>query len=292
MPHDSRGLFKRLANLYFAWKNKADINHITGDIHFLAFALPRKNTILTIHDCGTVVRLKGIKLLTFTLLWLKWPCRRVDTITVISEKTKQDVIQLTGVNPDKIHIIPNYIHKRFTPQSYPTGIDHPHVLQIGTARHKNWIRLAQVMNGNEATVTIVGRLKKSEIAYLEKENLNYSNKFDLTEEELLEEYRNTHLVYFASTFEGFGMPILEAQAMGRPVVTSNISPMKEVAGEGAALVNPYLQSEIRNMIMNILLNEDIRKQLINQGYENVKRFTPELVANEYMALYKKIMLSD
>ncbi len=289
MPYDSRGLFKRLANMWFARKNRGDINHITGDIHFLAFGLPRKKTILTIHDCGTVLRLKGLRLLIFTLLWMKWPCQWVSRISVISEKTRQDVLKLTGVNEEKISIIPNYIHKRFTPQAYSTGIEFSNILHIGTARHKNWIRLAQIMNGYPCTVTIIGRLKKEEILFLEKENLNYIHKYDLSEEELLEEYRKTHLVYFASTFEGFGMPILEAQSIGRPVITSNISPMKEVAGEGAALVNPYIQSEIRNKMINILLDVDMRNDLIQQGFENVKRFTPEVVAKEYMGLYELVM---
>ena len=287
MPYASQGLFNRLKNLWFTYQNRGDVNHVTGDIHFIVFALPRKRTILTIHDCATAMRLKGIKLLFFNLLWLKWPTQWVKNITVISEKTKIDLVAITKINRKKITVIPNYIHPSFTP-----GLtsDSPifNILHIGTAKHKNWHRLAQAVSGINCLVTIVGTLDKMDIAFLKYEKVNYINKTNLTETQLIDEYRNAHIVHFTSTFEGFGMPILEAQAIGKPVLSSRMEPMISVAGPGAILVNPFDTGQIRNKLLNILLNPNKQKSIILAGLNNVQSYSLPEIAHLYINYYKII----
>lgn len=287
MPYDSKGVINRLKNLWFTYKNRGDINHVTGDIHFIVFALPRDKTILTIHDCGTVLRLRGLKLLFFTLLWLKWPCKWVKYITVISDKTKSDLVNIIKADPKKITVIPNYIHPGFEP-SLLLNSPHFNILHIGTARHKNWTRLAQALAGIQCQVTIIGRLSPKELRFLDEEGVRYVHKQDLTEDELKDEYRNAHLVYFASTFEGFGMPILEAQAMGKPVITSDMAPMNHVAGENVIYVNPYHTAQIRNKILNTMLNPEDQQSIILSGLQNVKRFSIEEVSKQYLELYESV----
>ena len=287
MPYESKGIINRARNLWFTYKHKGDINHVTGDIHFIVFALPRNKTILTIHDCGTVLRLRGIKLLFFTLLWLRWPAGWVKYITVISEKTKADLIDLTKVDPKKITVIPNYIHPGFEPGILQES-KFFNILHIGTARHKNWTRLAQAVYGLNCQVTIIGRLSPKELHFLDEEGVRYINKYDLTEDQLKDEYRNAHLIYFASTFEGFGMPVLEAQAMGKPVMTSDISPLNYVAGEKVIYVNPYHIGMIRNKIINTILNPEEQLEYIQTGLQNVKRFSIEAVAEKYLKLYRMV----
>ncbi|MCB0583153.1 MAG: glycosyltransferase, partial [Phaeodactylibacter sp.] len=95
-----------------------------------------------------------------------------------------------------------------------------------------------------------------------------------------------------SEYEGFGMPILEAQATGRPVITSNICSMPEVAGRGAALVNPYDPAAKRAAIEQIIRNAGYREELIQEGRENVKRFNLEKIAGQYLELYREIARSQ
>jgi len=93
---------------------------------------------------------------------------------------------------------------------------------------------------------------------------------------------------FASTYEGFGMPIIEAQAIGRPVITSNIGAMKEVALDTACLVDPYDVESIKNGIQKLIRDEAYRDLMIKKGLKNVERFSLETISNQYIALYKSI----
>ena len=70
---------------------------------------------------------------------------------------------------------------------------------------------------------------------------------------------------FASTYEGFGLPIVEAQAIGLPVITSNMPPMNDTAGDGALLVDPLDEGEIRTALEQLLHSPDVARQLSEQG---------------------------
>lgn len=96
------------------------------------------------------------------------------------------------------------------------------------------------------------------------------------------------MVVFASLYEGFGLPILEAQAMGRPVITSNFGAMKEAAGEGALFVDPYSVESIRAAILRIKNEPRLREELVRKGLENVERFRPVAIAERYAEIYRAL----
>jgi len=97
------------------------------------------------------------------------------------------------------------------------------------------------------------------------------------------------MLVFASTYEGFGLPIVEAQATGRPVVTSNILSMPEVAGGAACLVDPFNVASIREGIAKVIQDSSYREYLVRLGFENVKRFQPENIAKNYLDIYTNIL---
>ena len=82
------------------------------------------------------------------------------------------------------------------------------------------------------------------------------------------------------------MPIIEGQSIGRPVLTSNVSPMKEIAGEGAILVNPESVEDIRQGYKKIFQHPEV---LVDKGLDNVKRFRLNIIVQQYLDIYKKII---
>ena len=126
------------------------------------------------------------------------------------------------------------------------------------------------------------------LAALQRSGIRYSVSSDLTDAEVVQKYRDCDMVAFVSTYEGFGMPIVEANASGRVVITSNIGSMREVAGDAACLVNPLDVQSIREGIVRIIGDSEMRERLIQKGLENAKRFTPEIIAAQYASLYKEL----
>jgi glycosyltransferase involved in cell wall biosynthesis len=104
-------------------------------------------------------------------------------------------------------------------------------------------------------------------------------------------YKNAFAFYFATLYEGFGFPILEAMSVGTPVVTSNVSSMPEVAGDAALLVNPDSVEEIEKTMKMIYLDGKLRLEMIKKGFKQVEKFTWEKTAIETLQVYKSILSS-
>ncbi|EKE11486.1 MAG: glycosyl transferase group 1 [uncultured bacterium] len=98
---------------------------------------------------------------------------------------------------------------------------------------------------------------------------------------------NADIFMFPTFYEGFGIPILEAQSIGIPVVTSNVSSMPEVAGDSAVLVDPSEPSYIAERTYALISDSDFRNDIIGKGYKNVQRFSWEDCAKKIADLMKE-----
>ncbi|HMH35268.1 MAG TPA: glycosyltransferase family 1 protein [Puia sp.] len=275
-------------NRQFIRQLEADLFHVTGDVHYVSLFLPAKKTMLTIHDCNFMYNARGIKKWLLHKLLLRWPIGRSRWITTISEATKRDIIRFTGCLPEKIRVIPNPVSNRIAYQPKIFNKQKPDILFFGTTMNKNLNRVGPALAGISCVLHIIGKIDLPERRMLEGHQIEYRNYLDLSEDDMISTYASTDFLLFPSTFEGFGMPIIEAQKTGRAVVTSNLSPMKEVAGAGAILVDPENIDSIREGVLRVIGDESTREDIIAKGLENVRQFDVKKIAGQYLALYKEM----
>jgi glycosyltransferase involved in cell wall biosynthesis len=287
VPCQSRGILRCVRNLIFTARQRADIIHVTGDIHYCTMAIRRPKCVLTIHDFCSLNRLTGVRKFIFSLLWYSLPLRWAPHITVISEETRTQLERYFPAVAGKTKVIANCVDEAFRRnyRTAPVVTGAVRVLQVGTGKNKNLERVAMAASGLPARLRIIGQLSERQRSLLDSLDLKWSSAKQLSEEEMVREYRDSDLLVFASTYEGFGLPIVEAQAIGLPVITSNRAPMNEVAGEAALLVDPYEEKEIRAAIEQLLHSPDLARRLSEQGRRNAERFDARTVADRYANVY-------
>ena len=290
-PYDFslKGMIKAL--LFFKERQKK-INHITGDIHWISLALNGNKTILTIHDIGGMFELSGLKKKLFFIWWLYLPIKKVKYVTVISKKTKEDIVALMPWAEKKIRVIYNChsIKENFIGEKTFTHV--PEILIVGTRSNKNVERVLKALAEIPCKLTIVGELSDSQLQLLNDFAIKYDNFIQVTDDELLALYRKAHIVPFVSTFEGFGLPILEGQSQNCVILTSNIEPMLDVAGKGAMFVDPCDIESIKKGFFDIISNTELQQLLIREGRQNIKRFDVKIIADQYVKLYEDVLRHD
>lgn len=279
-----------IANFIFALRSRGGIHHITGDIHYIVLALGRRKTILTIHDCVFLTRYGkwDIKYWAIKYFWYQLPIHFSEVVTVISEKTKRELIRLTGVKEEKVKVIPNFYDPRFVFVPKEFNKKCPKILQLGTKSNKNINRLIEAIKFIPCELWSVGELEKDTRALLKKNNIHYVSYENISFQQLKSLYENCDIVSFISTYEGFGLPILEAFAVGRPLLTSCISPMDEIAEDAAVKVNPYNIFDIRRGLLKIIEEDSFREELILKGKILAQKYRIDNVRVMYEELYKKL----
>ena len=283
----SRGFFRRVLNCIQALFLNADVIHVTGDIHYLVPALFRRPSILTIHDIAPLRSKTGWMRRIFQYLWYTLPVRSATCTTAISEATRAEVLALFPREEVCVKTIHNCISSDFTP-TFRDWPERPVILMVGTLPQKNIERMCAALVGMAVTIRIVGSLSDDKRAVLDALDLEYEALGRLTDEELYQAYRECDVLAFASLYEGFGLPIVEAQATGRPVLTSDIPALVEVAGEAAVFVNPMSVDSISAGFVQLFADNAFRQNLVEGGVGNSHRFAVTTVAVNYANLYEQI----
>lgn len=288
-PNVSKGFLPRLRNLFYIRRWCADVHHIVGDSHYLAFGLPPERLVLTIHDCAPLNRLRGWKLKVLRYFWFTGPMRRAAVVTTISQTTKEELKKWVGSLADQVVVIPNCVRSEFFPSPKEFNDTRPVCLVVGTGWNKNIERVALALVGTPCCLEIVGVLNEVQHKALVATGVPFKALGQISDSELLETYRRCDFLVFASLYEGFGLPILEAQAVGRPVITSNISSMPSVGGDGACFVDPLSVDSISKAVRKLLAEPASRNVLIAKGFENVAKYRVEVIADLYAVVYRQVL---
>lgn len=274
----------------FAQNIKEKYIHTTGGVQFLTMFLfwKRKRIAITIHDANRYETLSGIKKYIYGLIWFKIPLRLASKVIFISPPAAEQIKGHFKIRESKIEIIPNSFRK--IPSIKVEKEDKFSILAIGTKTNKNLERLFKAVKGNNnIKLYIVGKLQSTHVDLLEKYSIVYSNYFNIDNNELDRLYNLADMLFFASTKEGFGLPIIEAHSCGLPVLTSNTTSMPYVAGDAALIVDPYDVNEIKRAVLKLQNDISLRGSLVQKGYTNLKRFDEESFISKYKRVYESLI---
>lgn len=222
-------------------------------------------------------------------------CRhQADSYIAVSEATKADILHYMKVPEEKIQVIYEGANPDFTPERDEAGIketmerfgiESPYLLCLSTVEpRKNMLRTIQayeqyvLKNDLPYKLVIVGGKgwNNGEIYdYVNEHHLNGYVLFTgyVSNEDVKNIYANATLFIYASLYEGFGIPVLEAMQSGVPVITSNVSSMPEVAGDACILVDPYQTEDIKNAIIKVLDSEKLQAEMKEKGIARAKKFS-------------------
>ena len=266
------------------------------------------HTVPIIHPKNTVVTIHGLEYefcpeaySFWEKLYMRCSIRKssqwAKTIIAVSENTKKDLINLYKIPERKISVIYNGFDNEFLASNTVHEIpDTKYLLFIGRLEErKNVIGIIKTFEILKEQYKVPHKLflaGKPGFGYekIKKEIANVNCTKDIIElgfvnkNKKIEFLEKADVFLFPSFYEGFGLPILEAQATGVPVVTSNVSSVPEVANGSALLINPNNAEDMADAVYKIISDESFKKDLIKKGLKNVQRFSWEKCAREIAKL--------
>lgn len=250
-----------------------------------------KNQIVTHHDV-TYVRYPESFSFKFRLLYKFLIPRMLHSakrVITVSNFSKQEISRVYSTPLEKFKIIYNAVNGNFKPNrnierdNFCLAVSSPNL-------HKNFHRMIEAFLASNTTLNLLiigGQAASfSGINYQADPRIKFLGRID--DAELIELYQKAAFFIFPSLYEGFGIPPLEAQACGCPVIASNVASIPEVLGNSAKYFDPLNINEIKLVIENISNNKEMRSQLTTLGFENVQRFSWEKSAYQLSGLIEKV----
>lgn len=260
------------------------------------FFVARSCTLVPLVTDLAVFRMPQVYQLSRALWWklqYRYLCRRADFFLAISEFTKQEMVQMLGIPAEKIHVVPCAASDALAPvedreqlcrlrEKY--RLPDRYFLFVGNANPRK--NLARIIRAFDRVVESAGIDCHLVIAggqgwkFSEEDTLRDVRHKDrirfigfVEDEDMPALYSAAELFLFPTLYEGFGIPVIEAQLCGTPVLTSNCSSLPEVAGDAAVYVDPYSEESIRDGMVRVLCDPEFARELRQKGFENAHRFS-------------------
>jgi glycosyltransferase involved in cell wall biosynthesis len=289
-------------------KDKATIFHGTNFTHH---PISNGKTVVTIHDLAYMKfpESTSAKIYQHHSRWVPYSAQKADRIIADSYQTKNDIIELLQVEPDKIDVIHIAADKKFKPLAEEIyqpitakyNLPEDYILFVGTVEpRKNLLGLIQayeLLKRNHNTkekLVIVGAKgwKFSPIfEWIKQHHLESDVIFTgfVDDEDLVALYNAAKLFVMPSMYEGFGIPILEAMQCGIPVIASDVSSIPEVVGQNGLLVDPHNREAWAQAMFTLITNESEYKRYAQLSLERGESFNWRKVAEQTIHVYYKVM---
>ena len=297
LPYSGIKPLNILRNLLFSLRYRNDIVVITGDVNYLAWLRINGKTLLVIHDMdsfkhGSNSTLRGR---IYLFLWFFVPVYLSLKVIVVSEFTKSELLRKYPWSHSKVVVAPNFIRESFVSanETHVDGLEDEFILFIGQTANKNFKRAYAALRKatNCQLVCVANRREMISNSQIKNNELANVKCFqNLSDGELKFLYHRAQFLLFPSLYEGFGLPILEAQISGCIVLTSDVAPMNVVAGGALAsvLVDPWIDMSIFEGISRLMsMRENDKRVIIDLGRVNAKQYC----VNETLNVYKEIIKS-
>jgi len=238
--------------------------------------------VFTIHDLSHIYFPENgrplVRLYYATVM--KRACRRAALILTVSEFSRGQIVQWSGVPAEKVRNVGCGVDPAYQPEGDLYGLPFPYLLCVSNRRpHKNEFRVLEAFEkaGLDPRIHLVftgeptGDLKRFLLAHGMSPRVDFVGV--VPEAKLPSLYRGSEALVFPSLFEGFGLPVLEAMACGTPVVTANATALPEVAGDAALLVDPTSVEQIAGAIEQVVNDTSLRQQLRERGLARAAQFS-------------------
>lgn len=305
-------------NLNNAWRSfqitklakKLELDIYHGLSHELPVGIEKTGikSVVTIHDLIYLRYSEFFRRIDRNIYDRKFrhACRVADRIHAISEQTKRDLVTYFSVPEEKIQVVYQSVNPLFFQQAdaetklqfrKKKQLPAKFILTVGTVEpRKNLLALlgGMVSSGINIPLVVVGKPTKYQqkaeaFISANKESLQVIFLTGIQNHELALLYQLAEVMIYPSLFEGFGLPVAEAQASGCPVITSNTSSLPEAGGDAAIYISPENPEEIGKAIDSLLNDKNLREILIINGKRNAQRFLPEILASQLKELYNSLL---
>ncbi|MDB5151183.1 MAG: glycosyltransferase [Mucilaginibacter sp.] len=299
------------------WRSKGIVKDLKRDsielYHGLSHELPSGigqsgiRSVVTVHDLIFMRYPKQFGPVNYRiyLAKIKYACRIADQIIAISQKTKDDLIELLSIDPKKIEVIyqgcdPSFAIEQTTAQKSAVkekyNLPNRFILSVGTIEERKNLLLTvrALKNIDDITLVVVGKETKyteQVKAYITANNLNRRVLFlkDVTFAELPAIYQLASVFVYPSRYEGFGIPILEALNSGTPVIAATGSCLEEAGGPDSLYVSPDDDINLAEKLNNVLGDDGLRQHMITKGRAYAANFTDDKLSQQLMRLYQNIL---
>lgn len=290
-------------------------------IHYTNFNSPvfytRSKSVVTIHDL-TLWFYPGRRAENWLRRWayrhvIRKSCENATRVIAVSQHTKKDIVKYLKIDPNKVDVVYEGVPSRYRPikdskkiEAIKTkyNISRPFFLYVGQWRpHKNLVRMLRAFAllrhryNVDYQLVLVGKADadapevKTTIKKLGIQEAVIITGY-VADGDLPYFYSEAEAFIFPSLYEGFGIPPLEAMASGTPVLSSSASVMPEVLGDAALFFDPTNIEDMAQAMHKLVTTYRTKRELREKGFRQVKKYSYTKMAQQTLAVYKKVLLSE